>query len=184
MKNAPARKTWLYVLIGAIPAVAILSLTVFVMSRAIRDMGVGDGGVRVTQICASRLRTVSQGILLYSADHDGRLPNAEHWVDATWGFVTKKDPVDESESVFRCPTVSAQREGNYGYAFNFDLNGVAVKEQTAPETTPLVFDSKAMFRNASGPPVAAYPMPEGRHNGGKANVIAYLDGQVKVELDK
>lgn len=182
MSKPRPRRTWLYVMIGGLPALALIGLTVYVMTRAISDMGAGDGGRRVTEICVSRLRSVSQGVLIYAADHDGFLPPAETWVDATWPYAAKKDPEEESESVFRCPAISKLREGGYGYAFNLDLDSKPAKSDFS-DSKPMVFDSKALFRNAAGPPVAAYPAPDPRHNGGKANVIAYLDGSVKVELD-
>lgn len=180
------RKTWAYVLLGAIPACALIGLTVYVMSKALGDMGVSDGGKRYTEICVSRLGKVAQAQLLYAGDHDDRLPPAEHWVDATWPYgppigrdKKAKDPEDVVETVFRCPSVSMRREGEYGYAFNLDLDAKPLGEVPDTKGTPLVFDSKALFRNAAGPPVAAYPVG-GRHNGGKDIVVAYLDGQARV----
>ncbi|HRK20700.1 MAG TPA: hypothetical protein PLX06_02770 [Fimbriimonadaceae bacterium] len=178
MPSTPPRKTWLFVLAGVIPAVAIISLTVFSMSRAFRDFGKDDGGQKATEICADRLAKVAKAQFLYAAENDDRLPPAEHWIDATWKFGSAKDPKEVVESIFRCPTISMRREDGFGYAFNLDLDVKPLSEIVDRPGTPLVFDSKALFANAAGPPVAAYPAPEGRHNGGTRTNIAYADGRV------
>jgi len=174
----PSRKTWIYVLAGVIPAVALISLWAFVMSRALRDMGKADGGQKATEICAERLQKVAKAQFLYAADNDERLPPAERWVTASWTYGSEKDPTEVNESIFRCPTISMRREDGFGYAFNLDLDGKAFPEIPDRSGTPLVFDSNALFLNAAGPPVAAYPAPEGRHNGGTRTNIAYADGRV------
>jgi hypothetical protein len=183
MSKVSARKTWVYILIGAIPSVALIGLTVYVLSRAISDMGVEGGGKRSTEICASRLKKVAQAHLLYAADHDGRLAPATVWVDATWSYAKVerlKDPEDDSESVFRCPVISARREGGYGYAFNSALDGEDLASVQDAEKTPLAFDATPTERNAFGKPEALMPSPEARHNGGLANVVAYVSGQTAV----
>lgn len=174
----PPRKTWIYVLVGVIPAVALISVWVFVMSRALRDMGKDDGGVKAAEICADRLGKVAKALFLYAGDHDDRLPPAEHWVDASWTYGSDKDPAEVTESIYRCPTISMRREDGFGYAFNLDLDSKPLAEIVDRAGTPLVFDSKALFMNAAGPPVAAYPAPEGRHNGGTRTNIVYADGRV------
>ena len=177
------RKTWAYVLAGVIAAAIIVSLSVFVISRAVSDMGSPTSGSRVTAICISQLGKVAQAQLLYAADHDDELPPAEFWIDATWKYAGKKDPSEVTESVFKCPAVALRRDGSYGYAFNNELDRMKLQEIAGPETVPLVFDSKALFRNAAGPPVAAYP-DEGRHSGGKDIVVAYANGSVKAQPRK
>ena len=177
------RKTWMYVLAGVIPAVIIISLSAYVISKAVSDMGNPTSGSRVTAICISKLGTVAKAQLLYAADHDDNLPPANSWIDATWRYAGKKDPGELTESVFKCPAVALQRDGSYGYAFNNELDSKAVSSIADAKETPLVFDSKALFRNAAGPPVAAYP-DKGRHNGGKDIVVAYANGSVKAQPRK
>lgn len=174
------RKTWAYVLAGVIPAAIIVSLSAYVISRAVSDMGNPISGPKVTALCISRLREVANAQLLYAADHDDDLPPANAWIDATWRYAGKKDPGEVTESVFKCPAVALRRDGSYGYAFNNDLDRKKLQEIVDSENTPLVFDSKALFRNAAGPPVAAYP-DEGRHSDGKDIVVAYANGSVKAQ---
>lgn len=163
---------------GAIPAATVIGLTVFVMTRAFRDFGKDDGGQKATEICADRLGKVAKAQLLYAADHNDRLPPAEYWMDASWNYGSEKDPREVVESIFRCPTISMRREDGFGYAFNLGLDTKALAEIVDRPGTPMVFDSKALFANAAGPPVAAYPAPEGRHNSGTRTNIAYADGRV------
>lgn len=181
MSAQPSRKTWVYVLVGAVPALALIGLTVFVMSRALSDMGVPGGGRRYAEICASRLRTVAEAQLLYAADNDGRLPEAARWVDVSWSYAKQKrktDPEENSESVFRCPTISARRDGSYGYAFNSALDGENTASIADPDAIELVFDSMTLTRNAHGDPKALLPGPEARHDGGSESVVAFASGRV------
>ncbi len=184
MSRARSRKTWVYILVGAVPAIALISLTVYVLTHAISDMGVPGGGKRLTQICASRLRLVAQASLLYAEQNDQRLPLSASWVDATWSLAKvkrPKDPEDDSESVFRCPTISTLREGGYGYAFNRELGGESLPIAEALGRVPLVFDSKNVERNANGRIQDLLPAPEARHDSGRANVIAFASGNVQVQ---
>src|SRR5688500_16264010 len=95
------RKTWVYVLVGVILAAIIVSLSIFVISRAVSDMGNPTSGPKVTALCISRLREVAKAQLLYAADHDDDLPPANSWIDATWSYAGKKDPGEVTESVFK-----------------------------------------------------------------------------------
>lgn len=183
MSGAAPRKTWVYVLAGAVPALALIGLTFYVMSRALSDMGVAGGGRRFAEICVSRLRTVAEAQLLYAADNDERLPAAEKWVDASWSYAKEKrkaDPEENSESAFRCPTVSARRDGSYGYAFNSGLGGQKTSAIADPDAVELVFDSKDLARNAHGDPRSTIPGPEGRHDGGRVNGVGYASGRAGI----
>lgn len=175
-------KTWIYVLAGVIPATILVSMTVFVISRAVSDMGNPASGTKVTALCVSRLREVARAQLLYASDHDDFFAPPSAWVDATWRYVGKKDPGELTESVFKCPAVSLKRDGGYGYGFNSELRGKPTQAIGNLDAVPLVFDSRALHRNAAGPPASA--MAEGRHNGGKDNVVAYANGSVKVQPRK
>lgn len=176
---ASPRRTWIYVLAGLIPALALLGLWVFVMSHALRDMGKADGGQKVTELCMKRLRQVAQAQFLYTADYDDQLPPAEQWVTASWTYGSEKNPTEVNESIFRCPTISMRREDGFGYAFNLDLDGKSLAEIPDRAGTPLVFDSQETFLNAAGSPDSSYPSPEGRHDGGTRTNIVNADGRTR-----
>jgi hypothetical protein len=176
--STPRPKTWIYVLAGAIPAVALVSLSIYAISKAVRDMGVSDGGTKVTELCISRLSKVASAQLLYAADHDEMLPPAEIWVDATWKYAAAKDPGQVTESVFKCPVIALDRGGGYGYGFNAENGSLPLARIQDPATKVAVFDSKELSRNASGVPAEMFP-ERGRHSNGMEIVIAYLDGRAR-----
>lgn len=120
---------------------------------------------RVDSLCRSRLEKLGEALALYAADHNGYLPPGDRWVDATWKYGAKKDPKNESESVFRCPTISARRTGEFGYALNEAVAGKKLEDLGSEDA--LVFDSDDLSRNATQD-VARVPNPL-RHARGKEN---------------
>ena len=186
MSNPEPRKTWIYVLVGVVIGGSILAASTYVISKAVREMGPG-AEARVAQICAERLAQSAKAQLLYAADNNDALPEASFWVDATWAYGEtpnakgeKLDPSQTNESNFRCPSISAMREGGYGYAFNSEV-GKANLAGLDP-ASPLVFDSKLLTRNANGLPKDLLPIPL-RHKQGTANVVAMIDGSVQMVSD-
>ena len=122
--------------------------------------------------CMDRLRKLGQAFNAYAADNDGLYPPAPIWVDALVKYAAKKDPEEQSESVFRCPVISAMRTGEYGYAMNDTLS--RIKKGAA--NLPLIFDSDLMKRNAhSG--LESLPNPP-RHRNARENFAVFEDGTV------
>jgi hypothetical protein len=184
MKKSPPRKTWIYVLVGVLVGVFILSGSIFVIVKAVREMGPG-AEARLSELCIERLGQVAKAQLLYSADHDDMLPPAEVWLDATWTYGEKVGPKGEkihpketNESNFRCPSISALRAGGYGYAFHSELSLMRISEPAKPGEEALVFDSRLLSRNANGKLSEMLAIPH-RHNGATKNNVAYLSGSVK-----
>jgi len=136
--------------------------------------GANEG--RLDAECQERLFALGRALALYSVDFDDRYPPARTWIDASWVYATKKDPRDESESVYRCPSISMKRTGEYGYAFNEEFDGKRRSELKEAGRAVLVFDSTMMERNArSG--LESLPKPP-RHEKGQANYAAFADGAV------
>lgn len=100
---------------------------------------------------------------MYATDYDDRMPPRDHWLD----LVTSRPEFHEMD---HCPLVSGP--GLVGYAMNA---GVKTANDPSPESTPLVYDSVNLARNAADL-VTSLPLP-GRHGG--VNVIGYLDGHAK-----
>lgn len=118
--------------------------------------------------CRQRLERVGKAFALYAADNDGALPLAANWIDATWKLDSKKNPNDDYQSAFRCPSVSRLRRiGDYGYAMNIELSGAKLSQVANPESTPLVFDCENLLRNAAAKR-SDVPTPA-RHKGAKEN---------------
>jgi prepilin-type processing-associated H-X9-DG protein len=78
-----------------------------------------------------------------------------------------------------CPAISNRQDDKFGYAFNAELsarpmNGKPLKEMPNAATTPLLYDSTNLAKNAQDK-TTSLPRP-GRHSG--RNNILYCDGHV------
>jgi hypothetical protein len=107
---------------------------------------------------------LSTALLMYSQDYDDRLPRRAAWMDALGTYI-------RAEPVFHCPSVRLTGPAVYGYAFNSTLSGQKRSKLPRPATTPALYDSSNLARNASDP-VTSLPDPP-RHLG---NIIGYADG--------
>ena len=116
--------------------------------------------------CLKSLKGTLIGLLVYASDADDRLPPGGAWMD-----LAKPYGINEP----RCPSV---REGDYGYAFNARLSLTKLKDDGA--TTPMVYDSTNLARNATDA-FASLPIP-GRHEnreGSRLDNVGYADGHAK-----
>ncbi len=118
-----------------------------------------------TQSCLSNLKQIATGVMMYVQDHDGKLPDADRWVDELMPYL-------QNQAVFKCP---AAPELECGYAMNAVLSGVKVAELQKPSEMVLLFDSHVGIRNVAGGREAV--CDPGRHEGG--NCYAYVDGHAK-----
>jgi hypothetical protein len=149
-------------------AVAVLGVFRPLLTEANED--------RVSERCMGRLSKLAQAASVYAADADGRYPPASAWMDALVPYASKKDPENESESVFRCPSISALRTGDYGYAFLSEASGEKALTKDG-EPRLLFFDSALMDRNASSGP-ETLPKPP-RHKGTTQNFGVLEDGTIR-----
>ena len=117
------------------------------------------------QSCLSNLKQMATGAMMYIQDHDGKLPDANKWVDALMPYL-------KNEAVFKCPGAPHLE---CGYAMNAVLSGGDLKELREPSQMVLFFDSHVGTRNAAGGREAV--CDPGRHEGG--NCYAYADGHAK-----
>jgi hypothetical protein len=143
---AKARMTWFWVLACFILCVlpVLMAGPLFAWALTITKSGSDQ---RETDLCKARLVRLHQALVQYAADNGDALPPAERWVEATWPLVSEKDPKDEFESFFRCPTISKQRKiWEFGYALNKSVAGKKFSE-IAPDEF-LIFDSDNLDRNA------------------------------------
>lgn len=139
---------------------------------------------REASICAERLMNLQKGLALYAESSDGRYPPAENWVDVSWRYMPPQkrddpnskplDPSEESESVFRCPSISKRRTGEFGIALFRGIAGKSIAEIASPDTEPLLFDSDLMIRNSvSG--LDSLPKPP-RHKSSRFNNVVTVSG--------
>jgi hypothetical protein len=115
-------------------------------------------------ICLLNLRQMSRANSMYATDFDDRMPSAAEWMDQI-------DPYCNNKRFFNCPSVP-----RFGYAFNKPLGDQNATHVESPETTPLLYDSTTIMRNANDA-FTSLPRPA-RHEGGKDSV-AYADGHAR-----
>jgi prepilin-type processing-associated H-X9-DG protein len=113
--------------------------------------------------CRGNLDQIALLTLMYSGDHDSRLPPACTWCDSV------VIPYGDSTFWLRCPQAPKAR---CGYAFNASLNMRDRGKLDRLETVPLEFDGIGGWSAAGGPELFAP-----RHRG--YGFIAFADGHVK-----
>ena len=121
-----------------------------------------------TASCASNLKQLSLGALMYSQDYDDVFPDSKQWAEAISPYV-------KNNALLTCPSVQKGSEPAYGYAMNRATSRVKLSKVRTPATVPMLYDSTNLIRNATDS-FTSLPNP-GRH--GKVNNVAYLDGHVK-----
>lgn len=146
---------------------------------AIAALVVGSGYVLIVLPLAGHIRgwfcidntiQVGMGLLMYAEDYDAHMPAGNRWMDAVHPYV-------KDESMFHCPEAKiGASEPVYGYAFNNSLGGKSIKTPADPQTTPLLYDSNNLTRNASDPATSVADPP--RH--GNSNAVEFLDGHARM----
>ena len=126
----------------------------------------------------SNLRQIGLALIMYAQANEGRLPDADGWVDALlpqWSDV--KDKGFHAEALFHDPTAPGEEPWNY--AFNRALSGARLADLKDPSATVMVFESTAGVKNASDKG-QSLPRP-GRHTGG--DYFVFADGRTRWVAD-
>jgi prepilin-type processing-associated H-X9-DG protein len=116
--------------------------------------------------CLNHLKTMAISFQFYANDHDDRLPPRDEWL-------TQLEPYTEYPATPHCTVV--KDPDLYGYSFNSGLEFARQSTIKAPQSTPLIYDSENLARNASDP-FASLPT-RGRHGG--SNNVCYADGHAR-----
>lgn len=119
-------------------------------------------------VCMANVRQLGTSALMYMQDYDEVLPSARSWCDTL-------RPYTMDEKLFHCPEVGKGNSARYGYAFDERVSKKLLKKIPSPGTTPLLYESTNLERNAMGR-FNDLPTP-GRHQG--RNVVGYVDGHTK-----
>jgi hypothetical protein len=109
-----------------------------------------------SRTCQANVVILTRGFRMYTEDYDDHFPPSARWMDSAVFFL-------DGEKRLHCPTVSKPGEKLFGYAMNSAVSGKGKKDLTAIDTTPLVYDSSNLARNAADE-VKSLPSP-GRHRG-------------------
>lgn len=139
--------------------------TIAFADGTVKDVPVKDAFVEAS----TRLKMLGVALLAYSADNDEHLPPATKWTDALQPYV--QDP-----EAFHDGSLKPEE---FGFAFNIEVSGKQVTALGPLGTTPILFSSKVVTKNAAAK-VDSLPVP-GRYAG--RNAIYYLDGHVTSQLE-
>jgi prepilin-type processing-associated H-X9-DG protein len=170
---------WVWILLGvggcAVFGIAILAAILFPVFAQAREKA------RQAQ-CASNMKQMSLGVLMYTQDWDEKLPVGERWM-------TDISPYIKRETVFNCPTLNplgqyasgssenSETSGNvvYSYAFNSELSRLSVGKILEPMRSVEIFESDKKTKDAADPLESIANPP--RHSQG--NNFGYVDGHFK-----
>jgi hypothetical protein len=91
--------------------------------------------------CEKNMHALGLAMMQYQIDYDGRLPEADRWVDQVRPYV--KNP-----KVFRCP--ADRTAGRCSYAMNTDLSGKRESEIEDASNTVLLYEPAHAGHNPHG----------------------------------
>lgn len=146
-----------------------------------------------TETCMSNLSTLGRAMMQYAQDYDDTIPPASRWMDAASGYVqsqngNKSAAHGKFPEEFHCPAAQAVNPSAFGYALNRDLSEKTRSKIKNPLTTPFLYDSSNLNKNASDPFTSLPTI--GRHKQSKiagrlptqqnANSILFLDNHADV----
>jgi prepilin-type processing-associated H-X9-DG protein len=113
--------------------------------------------------CASNLKQLSLGLMMYVQDYDDKMPPAGVWA-------TVIVPYTKNSQLYVCPT---RPDVASAYAFNQKLSGRVMAKVASPAASPMLFESSLGSKNAFDQ-LQSFVTP---HNG--VGNVAYADGHVK-----
>lgn len=116
--------------------------------------------------CMNNLKQLALGGVMYSEEHQGRLPLGDNWCDAVEKYVGNR-------KVFQCPAGDSSQPCHY--AFNARLAGIDIKALTNPAQTVLFFETDGGW-NLSGGPELLISRPRHRNAVG----VAFADGHCEI----
>jgi len=115
--------------------------------------------------CLSNLKHIGMSLQMYAADHHGRLPEADAWVDALPPYVAAPERL-------QCPFDRTQARCSYG--MNSALSGVDISAIRDPESVILVYETARPGDNPTGGPGDVVT----RHTKFAGDYFAFVDGHV------
>lgn len=111
--------------------------------------------------CMSNIKQINLSMLMYSQDHDGKLPALNKWNDFA-----------DSPRTLICPSADSRELPSY--AMNAKVDGISLNSIKTPDEFVLIFDSEP-GRNRFGGPELLPLKP--RHSGG--DNFGFADGHAK-----
>ncbi len=155
--SRPSSQKWIIIAVVAGAAFMLLAALAIFAAILFPVFGRAKEKAQATA-CLSQVKQLGLALMMYAADHEETLPEADSWEDAIAEYA------GDNEALFTCPT-TGQR-----YIFNEALSGVDLKDLDNPQETPMLWEPALDAEGLVGP------------HGGQFNV-GYADGHAKM-VDK
>ena len=140
------------------------------------------GKVKDTAACGLAMGRIQRAMILYSKDHEGKLPKAATWMDDIRPYYRKAQArTKDTDKVFGSmpdgePFACTTDGVKTGIAFNKDLSGKKVSDIKDPMETVLVFETTNLQANLSEtfkePDFSLSPKVFGKHRGWMKATVA------------
>ena len=161
--------TWLWIVLGVGCGCGFF---VFVVGAAVLFPVLSQAREKARQVgCLTHVRELGLSMLMYSQDYDENFPKADHWSEKIFSYY-------KNDSSTKCPSVSNDKNGQYGIAYNDKVAGMNLSKIKNPAQGILLYDSSNLKKDAHDA-VTSLPVP-GRHS--KGNNQCFQDGHAKSVL--
>ena len=117
--------------------------------------------------CMNHVKQLAVSVMMYANDHDGRLPDADHWCDQVQIYLS-----NTAKSVLLCP--AGNQADRCHYALNAKLSGAELNRIGSPAQTVLFVEVDGGWNASGGPELLSKPP---RHHGSR--VVGFADGHVE-----
>jgi len=145
-----------WIIIGVVAGAAFMLLAAIAIVAAILLPVFGRAKEKAQEAASlSNISQLGMAVLMYAADHNETLPDADTWKEAIAEYV------GDNEAVFTCPTTGQ------GYIFNEALSGVDLKDLDNPQEIPMLWEPALDAQGSVGPHMGQF-------------VVCYADGHAKV----
>ncbi len=136
--SKPSSQKWIIIAVVAGAAFMLLAALAIFAAILFPVFGRAKEKAQAT-VCLSNVKQLGVALMMYAADHEERLPEANSWKDAIAEYV------GHNEALFTCP-LTGQR-----YIFNEALSGVDLKALDNPQATPMLWEPALHAGGQLGP---------------------------------
>ena len=147
-----------WIIIGVVAGAAFMLLAALAIVAAILLPVFGQAKEKAqATACLSQVKQLGVALMMYAADHEETLPEADSWEEAVAPYIMNAE-------ILACPVTGKH------YIFNEGLSGVDLKDLDNPQATPMLWEPALDAEGLVGP------------HGGQFNV-GYADGHAQM-VDK
>lgn len=177
-----------FTLVEALAVMAILAILIMLIFPAFMDMLERSWAAK----CMGNLKQIHQGIMLYVADNNGRMPRYREgnydangaWIRGVFWYTTIKPYIDDARQLYlKCP--AEKRDLAYHYALNNTISyeprveGERFQTVELPSRRFLVADNNSTGGDGSRIEISTLQDNVAFRHPGKRSNILFLDGHME-----